>query len=198
MPNLLLMRRQFIPLCKKGMSTVWKQYSGVHFYGMHTKNDSMLRINNVFGIFKRGQRHSPESPSFQRPAPGRWLVNRALRELWLSASPRSLPRWCVHQLHDRWHQTALSVIGISHLAEQQGTPKCPTIFINMFKLPRARYHNHRDCTIGATRGSFPNHTYVNESQLSYLPKWHHETNKSWVKSRLKPDSVWSEIPAQSA
>ena len=69
-----------------------KQYLGVHFYGMYTKNYSMLRINNVFGIFKRGQRHSPESswgnnpsqlsmPSFQQPAPGQWLVNWALLEL---------------------------------------------------------------------------------------------------------------------
>ena len=58
-----------------------KQYLGVHFYGMYTKNYSMMRINNVFGIFKRGQRHSPDSPSFQRPAPGRWLVNWGLLEL---------------------------------------------------------------------------------------------------------------------
>ncbi len=137
------------------------------------------RIKGMFGIFKRVnaifQNHPGETrlakiflrmPSFQQPAPGRWLVNWGLLELWLSASLRTLPGWCVHRLHDRWHRTALSVIGISHLAEQQGTPKCQmrrtvwvtTIFINMFKIPRTPYRNHPDCTIGATRGSFHNHT----------------------------------------
>lgn len=158
-----------------------KQYLGVHFYAMYIKNYSMLRINNVFGIFNRGQRQSPESPSFQQLAPGRWLVNWALLELCLSASPRSLPRWCVHQLHDRWHRTALSVIDISHLAEQQGTPKCLTIFVYIYIY---QYVQTSKGSIPQSPGLhylgnswFISQSFLNESQLSYLPKWHHETNK---------------------
>ena len=64
------------------------------------------------------QKYSKLKPKFQLPTPGKWPVKSVVGNCYVNASPRTLPRLCLHWRNEMWYRTALSVIGTSHLNNQ--------------------------------------------------------------------------------
>ena len=55
------------------------------------------------------QKYSKLKPKFQLPTPGKWPVKSVVGNCYVNASPRTLPRLCLHWRNEMWYRTALSV-----------------------------------------------------------------------------------------